>query len=62
MRVSKKIFLAIAGIFLILLSYVSYDISRKTTFPGSKPQLRERLKKEFKTGKDSSDSLNPKIP
>jgi hypothetical protein len=62
MRASKKIFIAIAGIFLLLLSYLGYDISRKTTFPGSKPQLKERLKREFNTSKDSSDSLNPKIP
>lgn len=50
---SKKIFAAIAAIFALLLIYASYDISRKTTFPGSKPQLKERLKRSY-TPKDST--------
>jgi ABC-type cobalt transport system substrate-binding protein len=48
----KKIFVALAIVFVILLAYVSYDISRKTTFPGSKSQLKERLKEKY-SGKDS---------
>jgi hypothetical protein len=44
---SKKIFLSVAIIFLILLAYASYDISSRTTFPGSKSQLKERLKKQY---------------
>ncbi len=44
---SKKIFLGAVILFFILLAYASYDISSRTTFPGSKPQLKERLKKEF---------------
>ena len=44
MTKSKKIFAIGCAIFTILLAYASYDISRKTTFPGSKPQLPERLK------------------
>jgi hypothetical protein len=43
--------------FLIALVYVSYDISRKTTFPGSKPQLKERLKQNFEQKPDSTDSI-----
>ena len=56
---SKKIFLLIAGIFLLLLLYVSYDISKRTTFPGSKPQLKERIMEKYDK-KDSAltDSLN----
>jgi hypothetical protein len=56
---SKKIFLLIAGIFFLLLVYVSYDISKRTTFPGSKPQLKERIMEKYNM-KDSSltDSLN----
>jgi hypothetical protein len=46
----KKIFAAFAVIFLILLIYASYDISTRTTFPGSKPQLKERLKKSVEEG------------
>jgi hypothetical protein len=50
---SKKIFLLIAAIFVLLLAYASYDIGSRTTFPGSKPQLKERLKTKF----DDRDSL-----
>lgn len=55
----KKIFVALAIVFVILLAYVSYDISRKTTFPGSKSQLKERLKEKY-AEKDSvsNDSVN----
>jgi hypothetical protein len=55
----KKIFVALAIVFVILLAYVSYDISRKTTFPGSKSQLKERLKEKY-LEKDSvsNDSVN----
>lgn len=44
---TKKIFAAFAAVFVILLAYASYDISSRTTFPGSKPQLKERLKKNY---------------
>jgi hypothetical protein len=58
MSKSKKIFLAIAAVFFSLLIYASYDISRRTTFPGSKSQLKERVKKQL-LGPDSvkKDSL-----
>jgi hypothetical protein len=62
MRLSKKIFLIVAVIFMILLAYMSYDISRKTTFPGSKPQLKERLRKDYKEPKDLPDSSESKNP
>ena len=44
---TKKIFAIAAVVFMILLVYASYDISKRTTFPGSKPQLKERLKKDY---------------
>jgi hypothetical protein len=47
MSKSKKIFLVFAAVFFALLIYASYDISSRTTFPGSKPQLKERLKVQF---------------
>ena len=57
---SKKVFIGIAIVFLILLAYASYDISTRTTFPGSKSQLKERLKKQYvkpdSTIKDSVDN------
>jgi hypothetical protein len=44
---SKKVFVGLAVLFAIFLAWASYDISRRTTFPGSKPQLKERLKKKL---------------
>jgi hypothetical protein len=44
---SKKIFIGACIFFVILLAYASYDISRRTTFPGSKPQLKELIKKNY---------------
>jgi hypothetical protein len=29
------------------MTIASYDISKKTTFPGSKPQLKERIQKQL---------------
>lgn len=46
-RKTKKIFAIAAVVFMILLTYASYDISRRTTFPGSKSQLKERLKRNY---------------
>lgn len=40
---SKKIFLILAAVFLAIVLYISYDIATKTTFPGSKPNLKERI-------------------
>ena len=34
--------------------YIGYDISSKTTFPGSKSQLKERIKDEI-INKDSAE-------
>ncbi len=61
MSKSKKIFLFVAAIFFLLLIYASYDISSRTTFPGSKPQLQERIKDQFlapdSTNRDSVVSV-----
>jgi hypothetical protein len=37
----------VAAIFFLLLIYASYDISSRTTFPGSKPQLKKRIEDQF---------------
>jgi hypothetical protein len=50
----SKVFLGLAVLFIILMSIASYDISRKTTFPGSKSQLKERIKKQYQ----QPDSVN----
>jgi hypothetical protein len=47
MQRSRKIFLLAGTAFLILLLYASYDIASRTTFPGAKPQLKERIQQEF---------------
>lgn len=44
---SKKLFVGLMVLFFGLLAYASFDISRRTTFPGSKPQLKERIKDAF---------------
>jgi hypothetical protein len=56
---SKKIFFIAFGVFVIGLLYLSYDISRRTSFPGSKPQLMERLKEKY-SAKDSV--VNDSVP
>lgn len=55
MNRNKKIFAIAALVFFILLAYASYDISRRTTFPGSKAQLPERIGKTF-GGKDTLET------
>ena len=41
MKRSKKIFLILAGIFMLILLLFAYDVSRRTTFPGSKPEATD---------------------
>jgi len=56
---SKKVFAGLAVVFAISLIYASYDISTRTTFPGSKPQLKERIEEQFlKTDSVVKDSAN----
>lgn len=40
---NKKIFLILSILFLLIMAYISYDISSRTTFPGSKGLLKERI-------------------
>lgn len=47
MQTSKKIFIVVSVVFFGLLVYASYDISQRTTFPGSKSQLKARIKKQL---------------
>jgi len=44
---NKRIFLGFAVVFFVLLFYASYDIATRTTFPGSKPQLKERIERDY---------------
>ncbi|WP_200979029.1 hypothetical protein [Echinicola sp. 20G] len=43
METKKKVFLILSIIFLIIMILIGIDISSKTTFPGSKGNLKERI-------------------
>jgi hypothetical protein len=62
MNKSKKVFVGLAIVFFLFLAFASYDISRRTTFPGSKSQLKERVKKQFletdTVKKDSASAIH----
>lgn len=53
---SKRIFVISAILFFMALGYISYDISSRTTFPGSKPQLKERIRNQYKAPTNPVDS------
>lgn len=40
MKRSKKIFLVVAAIFIVIVLVIAYDISQRTTFPGQKPEKK----------------------
>lgn len=55
---SKKIFLALSVLFIVLLIWVSIDISKRTTFPGSQPQLRQRIEDTYiKNSENVEDTI-----
>ena len=43
MKKSKKIFVTIGVLFIVGTIIVGYDISNKTSFPGSKKYLKESI-------------------
>jgi len=43
MKKSKKIFLVVGILFFLATIIVGYDISRRTSFPGSKKLLKESI-------------------
>lgn len=57
---SKRIFLVFAVLFFAVMIYIGYDISSRTTFPGSKPQLKERIKDKLEL-KDSTTVDSVKV-
>lgn len=62
MAKSKRVFYWFTLVFLLGLFYVSYDIARRTTFPGSKPQLQERIKDAYLKGDSTrKDSLSTRL-
>lgn len=54
----KKLFLVLAALFLLLLGYIAYDISRRTTFPGRRSQPAEGVTQPVDTtGPEQGDTL-----
>ena len=43
MKRSKKVFVIVSLLFFVAVLVVGYDISRKTSFPGSKKYLKESI-------------------
>lgn len=43
MKKNKLVFLILAVIFALCMLWIGIDMSRKTTFPGSKRNLKERI-------------------
>jgi hypothetical protein len=54
MNKNKIIFLVIALVFLLAMFWIGIDISKRTTFPGSKGNLKERINanEEVSDGKE----------
>tara|TARA_Y100000114_G_scaffold37187_1_gene32797 strand:+ start:1974 stop:2270 length:297 start_codon:yes stop_codon:yes gene_type:complete len=60
MKRSKKIFVAVGLVFIVATIIVGYDISRKTSFPGSKKYLKESIAPsdiDTAQNKDMADTL-----
>lgn len=55
MKKSKKLFLVLAGLFILVILYISYDIASKTTYPGSKGNLKERIAPSDTTSNDPAE-------
>lgn len=47
MNRNKKIFAILFLIFMLIMLWVAYDISKRTTFPGSKGNLKERINEKL---------------
>lgn len=43
MKKNKLVFLVLAALFALCMLWIGIDMSRKTTFPGSKRNLKERI-------------------
>lgn len=43
MKRSKKIFFILVAVFLLIMMFIGYDISQRTTWPGAKKNLKERV-------------------
>ncbi|MBS1487051.1 MAG: hypothetical protein JST43_05635 [Bacteroidetes bacterium] len=57
MKKSKKIFVGFSIAFVLFLMYVGYDMSRRTTFPGSKSRSKEQNSPHLGSDSLKKDSL-----
>jgi len=55
---SKKIFFVLAGMFFVFMIILGYDISKRTTFPGSKKLLIESIAPSDSVLKDSTTYIH----
>lgn len=53
MKNSKKAFAIGFVVFMAIVAIVAIDMGRKTTFPGSKPALKERILQKNEVKQDS---------
>jgi len=51
---SKKLFLVLSVIFFLAMIFLGYDISKRTTFPGSKKLIIESLSPSDSTQTDTT--------
>ena len=58
MKRSKKIFVVVGVLFILGTLVVGYDISRKTSFPGSKKLLKESIAPSKEEDNDSLNTIN----
>jgi hypothetical protein len=56
---SKKIFLGFVVVFFCSLCFLVYDISSKTTFPGSKKRAKQSQEKDSVDRGDTVKSTSP---
>lgn len=62
MAKSKRLFYLFTVVFLLVIFFASYDIARRTTFPGSKSQLKERIKRTYmETDSTRGDSVSTRL-
>ena len=57
---SKKMFAWATLVFLGLLFYATYDIARRTTFPGKKPHLKTKIGDAFEM-KDTASTQEIRV-
>jgi len=55
MKRSKKVFIVVGILFILGVLIVGYDISRKTSFPGSKKHFNDAIPKSKEIKKDTTD-------